>query len=501
VQKVNQARPRCVVAVIVAVLACLLWGASSASAAQQVITSSGPLKQIYLNDDLACQVFHANDTVQGEFFGGTHGSCGTFVFVNETLYGPNVTNGPVATEYTLVDQPARTGSGTSADPYVVTTTVQAGPVGLTQTDSYVVGDDFYTTTIDVRRLSYGESDINLTVYHAGDCSLQGSDGGYGSFDAGTGGIFCSANPNNSPTGATLGFVPTASGSSYREGLSSTVWGEVSAGNPFTNACGCTTLQDNGAGLSWDVVLPADGGTAAVRAAAVMSPVSFKTSLFVPAASTGPPSNQPPPGNQPPGAPQPILGKTAVITHVTGHVFFKPPGSSIFLELLPGHSIPFGSTINANHGHVTLITARHDGGTQSVEFFDGTFVLTQDASDLTQATLTDANLGTRTRALAHSAKKKRRLWGKGKCRCRSKGTYGSASVRGTQWLTEDEDGGTRFTVAEGVITVRDFVLNKTVIVHAPNSYFAAAHKAKKKRRKSRGGRGSGRPGRDGNTNVG
>jgi len=46
------------------------------------------------------------------------------------------------------------------------------------------------------------------------------------------------------------------------------------------------------------------------------------------------------------------------------------------------------------------------------------------------------------ALAHSARKKRRLWGKGKCRCRTKGTYGSASVRGTQWLTEDEDGGTR-----------------------------------------------------------
>ena len=52
-------------------------------------------------------------------------------------------------------------------------------------------------------------------------------GEYGSFDSGTGGIFCSANPNDNPTGATLGFVPTASGSSYREGLSSTVWGEVS----------------------------------------------------------------------------------------------------------------------------------------------------------------------------------------------------------------------------------------------------------------------------------
>jgi hypothetical protein len=234
----------------------------------------------------------------------------------------------------------------------------------------------------------------------------------------------------------------------------------------------------------------------------MSPVSFKTSLFVPPATTVHPSNGPPAGNQlPPGAPQPILGQTAVVTHVTGHVFFKPPGSSTFQELFPGHSIPFGSTINANHGHVSLITARHDGGTQSVEFFDGTFVLTQDASDLTQATLTDANLGTRTRALAHTAKKKRRLWGRGKCRCRTKGTYGSASVRGTQWLTEDETGGTRFTVAEGVITVRNFVLNKTVTVRAPNSYFAAAHKAKKKRRKTRGGRGGGRPGRDGNTNIG
>src|SRR3989440_1350503 len=438
-QNVKPARPRCAVAVAVAVLAGLLSGASSASAAQQVITSSGPLKQIYLNDDLACQVFHTSNTTQGEFFGGTDpGSCGTFVFVDGTLYGPNVTNGPVATAYTLVDQPARTGSGTSADPYVVTTTVQAGPVGLTQTDSYVVGENSYTTTISVNRLSYGESDLNLTVYHAGDCSLQGSDGGYGSFDSGTGGIFCSANPNDNPTGATLGFVPTASGSSYREGLSSTVWGEVSAGNPFTNACGCTTLQDNGAGLSWDVVLPGDSGTAPVRAA-VTSPVSLKTSVFVPPGSTGPPNGTP--SGTPAGEPQPILGKTAVITHVTGHVFFKPPGSSIFVELLPGHSIPFGSTIDANHGHVTLITARHDGGTQSAEFFDGTFVLTQDASDLTQAPLTDANLGTRTRALAHSARKKRRLWGKGKCRCRTKGAYGSASVRGTQWLTEDETGGT------------------------------------------------------------
>jgi hypothetical protein len=87
------------VAVAVAVLACLLSGTSSASAAQQVITSSGPLKQIYLNDDLACQVFHANDTAQGEFFGGTDpGSCGTFVFVpgeRDRLYGPDVTNGPI----------------------------------------------------------------------------------------------------------------------------------------------------------------------------------------------------------------------------------------------------------------------------------------------------------------------------------------------------------------------------------------------------------------------
>jgi hypothetical protein len=129
------------------------------------------------------------------------------------------------------------------------------------------------------------------------------------------------------------------------------------------------------------------------------------------------------------------------------------------------------------------------------------VLTQDASDITQATLTDAAQGARTRALAHSARKKRRLWGKGKCRCRTKGTYGSASVRGTQWLTEDEDGGTRFTVAEGVITVRNFVLKKTVTVHAPKSYFAAAHKAKKKKSKSRRRAGGGRPGRAGTPNIG
>jgi hypothetical protein len=499
VQKVDPAKPRCAVLAAMAVLACLLWGASSASAAQQVITSSGPLKQIYLNDDLACQVFHTNDTVQGEFFGGTApGSCGTFVAVpgeSTTLYGPDVTNGPPVSSYSLVGQSPVTGSGSSGDPYVVTTTVQAGPVELQQTDSYVVGEDSYTTRISLSRLVYGSSELVVTVYHAGDCTLQGSDSGYGSFDSGTGGIFCSANPNDSPAGASLGFIPSTASSSYRESLSGSVWGEISAGDPFSNACDCTTLQDNGAGLSWDVVLPADDDSEslAARAAAVTSPISFRTRVFVPPASSSPPSNETP-GSLPPGSPHPILGKTAVITHVTGHVFFKPPGSSQFIELLPGQSIPFGSTINANHGHVTLMTARHDGGTQSAEFFDGTFVLTQE-------TLTDATQGTRARALAHSARKKRRLWGKGKGRFRTKGTYGSASVRGTQWLTEDETGGTRFTVTEGVISVSNFVLKKTVIVRAPNSYFAAVRKAKKKKSKSRRGPGGGPPGRPGSTTVG
>jgi uncharacterized repeat protein (TIGR01451 family) len=223
----------------------------SALAAQQVISSSGPLTNIYLNDNLACQVTYAGDA-SPEFYGGTNpGSCGTFIAVGGTAYGPR------NTQYTLVSQSPVTGSGTVSSPYEVTTVVDAGTTGLriTQTDSYVVGDDAYRT--DVRVSNSTGSAIAADLYHAADCYLQDSDAGHGFFDPSTGGIFCSVNPNNSPPARIEGFIPLSGGSHYIEDYYSTVWGAIN-GSQFPDTCECGIFQDNGAGLSWDVTVPAGG---------------------------------------------------------------------------------------------------------------------------------------------------------------------------------------------------------------------------------------------------
>ena len=68
---------------------------------------------------------------------------------------------------------------------------------------------------------------------------------------------------------------------------------------------------------------------------------------------------------------------------------------------------------------------------------------------------------------------RRLWGSGKGRYKTRGRYSSATVRGTKWLTEDLCDGTRITVVEGTVVVRDFVRNRDVTVHAGHSYRAEA----------------------------
>ena len=105
----------------------------------------------------------------------------------------------------------------------------------------------------VRNLS--ASSQQAVLYHAGDCRLEGSDTGYGAYDAGSGGVFCSENPDNSPPGRILGFVPESSGSHYIEGNYGSVWDSVN-GSVFPDSCDCGILQDNGAGLSWPITVPA-----------------------------------------------------------------------------------------------------------------------------------------------------------------------------------------------------------------------------------------------------
>ena len=73
---------------------------------------------------------------------------------------------------------------------------------------------------------------------------------------------------------------------------------------------------------------------------------------------------------------------------------------------------------------------------------------------------------------------RQLWGVGKGKFRTKGKYAAASIRGTQWLTQDRCDGTLVRVTQGSVQVRDFVKGINRVVNAGSRYLAATRPPKR-----------------------
>jgi hypothetical protein len=241
--------------------------APSASAASQSITSSGPLTTIEISDTLNCAVNHTGDT-EGEFFGDT--ACGTFLAAGGQIYGPesipagsNVTGASNYLAFTPVSQTPVSGTGTATDPFRIVTVVNAGSSGLqlTQTDTYVVGQETYRTDVTISNSSGAA--VPVVLYRAGDCFLQDSDTGFGAADPSSGSVSCvgvaeDAGGNSIRSSRIEQWRPLTPGSSYIEALYSDVWAAVATGQPFPNTCRCDELIDNGAGLSWSATIPANG---------------------------------------------------------------------------------------------------------------------------------------------------------------------------------------------------------------------------------------------------
>jgi uncharacterized repeat protein (TIGR01451 family) len=234
----------------------------------QTITSAGPLDAIYLGVDASAQIAHTGDA-SGEVYpsGATPADYGTFVVVDNVLYAPDFANHSgtatgnglgAYTPFTPISQSGVTGAGTAASPFTVTTQVQVGTTGLviTQTDSYVVGQESYRT--DVFIANGGGAAVSAIVYRAMDCYLGGSDSGYG-LVTGTA-VACTVNPNNVPAGLIEQLVPLTGGSSYYQDFYGSVWAAIGAHTPFGNTCACDSSLDNGEGLSWSVTVPPGGST-------------------------------------------------------------------------------------------------------------------------------------------------------------------------------------------------------------------------------------------------
>jgi hypothetical protein len=177
-------------------------------------------------------------------------------------------------------------------------------------------------------------------------------------------------------------------------------------------------------------------------------------------------------------PAPRLFKTGNVAPVSGKVFVRLAGTSTFVELTSPEQIPFGSELDTTAGRARVTTATgKPKKTQTADFYQGRFVLTQPKAKVPVTVLVlSGPLGCSKKHFAASdKKKKRRLWGSGKGKFRTRGKNATASVRGTIWLTQDTCTTTLVHVKRGIVDVFDFAKNKHVFVKAGHTYIARAHK--------------------------
>jgi hypothetical protein len=217
-----------------------------------------------------------------------------------------------------------------------------------------------------------------------------------------------------------------------------------------------------------------GGACAAGGAITLGQGDEPTCLvtFNDVAPSGGGGNQPPP---PPGdgdeLPAPEAGKSVNVLP-EGTVKVRVPGSNRFRELTEGEQLPVGTVVDTIKGRVTIVVA----GGQSADFYGGIFRIGQGkgAKPLTTLTLVEKFTCPKAgKAIAAAKKKKRRLWGDGSGRFRTKGKHSAATVVGTRWLVEDRCTSTTTRVVQGRVSVRDFVKKKTVIVRAGKKYVARA----------------------------
>jgi hypothetical protein len=176
---------------------------------------------------------------------------------------------------------------------------------------------------------------------------------------------------------------------------------------------------------------------------------------------------------------PRYGKSVLIEPVSGRVLVKEPGKGRYTPLTGADVVPLGTAIDVGRGRVALTSAKdRSGTTQSAEFYYGAFKVgqTKAGKPLTQLRLIGFDPGECAqggRAASASSKHAKGLWGDGKGNFQTIGHNGSATVRGTNWFTEDRCQGTLFKVKRGVVAVRDFSRRLDVTLRAGQSYLAPA----------------------------
>ncbi len=177
------------------------------------------------------------------------------------------------------------------------------------------------------------------------------------------------------------------------------------------------------------------------------------------------------------------------------------GEDVFFLIEHSIQLPIGSSIDARTGRADITTTNSELRTQTASFYDGMFKVTQAAGggglatmeldqDLPQCENTGAKKKGKGKSAATSASGSRSLWGSGKGKFRTRGFKGSATVRGTTWLTQDTCTRTTqqtfFQVTEGTIEIDDFTKPAGIdaLLNPGQTYKTATPKPKKKKKKKK-----------------
>jgi streptogramin lyase len=173
---------------------------------------------------------------------------------------------------------------------------------------------------------------------------------------------------------------------------------------------------------------------------------------------------------------PVEGKSVEVAVVSGSVSYRAPASKTYLALKGKAVLPLGVLLDTTTGKVR-VAAQVDGTTQQGTFHGGKFSVTQTSTGMTELALAgpldcSAREKATTASLAKKKKKKRSIWGKDSGGSfRTRGNSSVATVRGTEWRTEDTCAGTTIYVRDGAVSVWPRRGGRSTLVRAGQRLFS------------------------------
>lgn len=174
---------------------------------------------------------------------------GTLLAVGDTTFGLFDIFG--LSEFTPVSQ-SKEGRGTERNPYKITTKVDVDTTGLRiiQIDSYVVGQNFYTTKVTVK--NRGTSRLDVILYKYEDCFLNGTDANTrGKVVQSSLGAAPACEATDPAPSGEIRLLPSSGGYTYQAGHIDGTFNAPFNQVPYANTCDrCDEVVDSGVGLSW-----------------------------------------------------------------------------------------------------------------------------------------------------------------------------------------------------------------------------------------------------------